>query len=229
MLAQTQPALVIADQTDDHTIRDITPISQAVKHPRHSSWMLSRLTNETKRHHVGIDEGLLSAFAIPSIGSYRHFLARMYGFSAPVGTALLAAPGLDADLLVSRVRTGWIASDLLGLGLTPVESAMLQRRLEIPELSAAQALGWLYVSERITLRHELIRNRLHAEAPDAFRIASDYLMSTSGRAHQQWNELGRALDRAVVDHDYADQILAGASEAFAVQQEWIDATSYDGF
>lgn len=227
MLARIQPAIVIGNRPDD---RDITPISIAVKHPRHSSWMLSRLTNETKEHHIGVDEGLLVSFAAPSIGAYRHFLARMYGFSAPVGTALLATVGLDAELLVSRVRTGWLASDLLGLGLTATESKMLQRRLEVPVFATgAEALGWLYVSERITLRHELIRNRMRVTAPDAFELASDYLMSTSGRAHQQWNELGRALDRAAINEEVADRILAGAHAAFAVQQDWIDATVFDGF
>ena len=103
MLARTLPAIVICDRTATERM-DITPISSAVRHPRHSSWMLSRLTNETKAHHIGIDEGLL----------------------------------------VSRVRTGWLASDLLGIGLTPVESAMLHRRLEIPVFaSGAEALGWL--------------------------------------------------------------------------------------
>jgi heme oxygenase len=225
MLARTQPALVIS--TND---REVTPISTAIKHPRHTSWMLSRLTNETKQHHISVDEGLLVSFSTPTVGAYRHFLARMYGFSAPLGTALLATPGLDAELLVARVRTGWLASDLLGLGLTRSESAMLQRRLDVPKFaSAAEALGWLYVSERITLRHELIRNRMRATVPDAFESACDYLMSTSGRAHQQWNELGRHLDRAAINEEVANRILVGAHAAFAVQQAWIDATVYDGF
>jgi heme oxygenase len=228
MLARIQPALVIGSTRRDD--RDHTPISTAIKHPRHTSWMLSRLTNETKQHHIGVDEGLLVSFVAPSVGSYRHFLARMYGFSAPVGTALLATPGLDAELLVARVRTGWLASDLLGLGLTRAESTMLQRRLEVPVFSSgAEALGWLYVSERITLRHELIRNRMRTSVPDAFDTACDYLMSTSGRAHQQWNELGRHLDRAAINEEVANRILVGAHAAFAVQQAWIDATMFDGF
>ena len=225
MLARQPLAIVTGDAQVE-----VTSISAAVKHPRHSSWMLSRLTNETRTHHIGVDEGLLASFAKPSIGAYRHFLARMYGFAAPVGVALLATPGVDAELLVMRVRTGWIAADLLGLGLGRVESTMLQRRLNVPAFeSDGEALGWLYVSERTTLRHELIRNRLHATIPEAMAIASDFLMSTSGRAHQQWNELGRALDRAAHSETVANKILDGANAAFAVQQKWIDSTVYDGF
>src|SRR5665647_1848703 len=87
MLGRIQAQAIVVSA--DH---DTSPISAALRHPRHSSWMLSRLTNETKDQHIGIDEGLLASFSSPSIGSYRHFLARMYGFSAPVGTALLATP-----------------------------------------------------------------------------------------------------------------------------------------
>lgn len=226
MLARQPLALVIGD----NQVEDVTSISTAVRHPRHSSWMLSKLTNETKAHHIGVDEGLLASFAKPSLGAYRHFLARMYGFAAPVGVALLATPGLDAELLVHRVRTGWIASDLLGLGLMRGEAAMLQRRLEVPAFASdGEALGWLYVSERTILRHELLRNRLRATIPEAMATASDFLMSTSGRAHQQWNELGRALDRAAYSEVVANKILEGAHAAFAVQQAWIDSTVYDGF
>ncbi len=228
MLARIQPhAFVISARTDD---RDVIPLSSALRHPRHSSWMLSRLTLDTKPRHQAADEGLLSPFEAPTVGAYRHFLARMYGFTAPVGVALLATPGLDAELLVPRVRTGWLASDLLGIGLTRTESLMLQRRLEVPAFrTGAEALGWLYVSERFTLRHELIRNRVRAVLPAAFETASEYLMSTSGRVHQQWNELGRALDRAARSEEVALQILEGAHAAFDAQQSWIDWTIYDGF
>lgn len=228
MLARIQPhAIVVSDRSDDHTV---TPLSSVSRHARHSSWMLARLTLDTKSRHSAADEGLMSPFEDPTVGAYRHFLARMYGFSAPVGVALLSTPGLDAELLVPRVRTAWLASDLLGLGLTRTESAMLQRRLEVPAFrTSAAALGWLYVSERFTLRHELIRNRLRQALPDAFESACDYLMSTSGRVHLQWNELGRALDRAAVSEEVAVQILEGAHAAFDTLQSWIDWTIYDGF
>jgi len=226
MLARIQSHAIVISEPD----RDVTPLSSAIRHPRHSSWMLSRLTLDTKPRHVAVDDALLSSFEDPTVDEYRHFLARMYGFSAPVGVALLATPGLDAELLVPRVRTGWLASDLLGLGLTRGESAMLQRRLDVPAFrTSAEGLGWLYVTERFTLRHELIRNRMRASLPEAFELACGYLMSTSGRVHQQWTELGRALDRAASSEDVAVQILEGAHAAFDALQSWIDWTIYDGF
>ena len=232
MLARIQPhAIVIGEQAEAGEAR---PLSFAVGHARHaarhSSWMMARLALEAGPQHRANEDALVSSLVEPSLGAYRHFLARMYGFSAPLGVALLATEGLEAELLVTRVRTGWLASDLLGLDLTRTEATMLQRRLEIPRFaSAAEALGWLYVSERITLRHELLRTRLLAVIPTVFAAACDYLMSTNGRVHMQWNELGRALDRAAPSEEVAAAIVAGARAALDVQQRWIDATVYDGF
>jgi heme oxygenase len=229
MFARIQPhAITLGGATADEAT--VIPISAAARHPRPTSWMLARLTAETKRHHATIDALLLDAIEAPSLSRYRHLLARLYGFDAPLASRLLATPGLDANFLIPRIRAAWIASDLLGLGLSRAEGSMLRRRHEIPAFfSGAEALGWLYVSERITLRHDFIRAKVGAAIPEMLEQAGDYLGSTKHRAHHSWSALGSALDRAAYCEIAAQEIVRGAQAAFASQHAWFASTPFDGF
>ncbi|MDB4963348.1 MAG: putative Heme oxygenase [Myxococcales bacterium] len=229
MLARIQPhAITLHGPTVDEGT--VTPIASAPRHPKALSPMLARLTLETKRHHAPIEELLLDAIASPSVSSYRHLLARLYGFDAPLASRLLSTTGLDASFLVPRIRAAWIASDLLGLGLSRAEGAMLLRRHEIPAFSSgAQALGWLYVSERVTLRHDLIRAKIRSAIPEVLETAGDYLGSTQHRAQHGWAGLGAALDRAAYCEIAAQEIIKGAHAAFESQHAWLASTPFDGF
>lgn len=208
----------------------VTAIREAPRPAGPTSWMLARLTLETQAHHAAIDDALLGPLTTPTRASYRHFLARMYGFEAPVGCALASTPGLDAAFVVPRIRAGWLATDLMALGLTPTESAMLRMRHPIPPLhDRAEALGWLYVIERTTLRHELIRRKVSVHAPDVLAIAGTYLHAYRSCAQQAWNELGGMLDRTATTVILADRIAQAAHAAFESQRAWLEASDWDGF
>jgi heme oxygenase len=222
------------DQLQPHDDEDtVTPIASAARPrtgSRSTSRMLARLTLETKRHHRPVEDLLIEAIAVPSLSTYRHLLARLYGFDAPLASRLLSTAGLDTNFIVPRIRAAWIASDLLGLGLSRADGSMLRRRHEIPAFaSGAQALGWLYVSERVTLRHDYIRAKVRGAIPEVFAGACDYLTSTQNRVHHGWAELGAALDRAAYNEAAAQQIVDGAQAAFESQHQWLASTPFDGF
>jgi heme oxygenase len=99
---------------------------------------------------------------------------------------------------------------------------MLTRRHAIPVLRGVpEAMGWLYVCERMTLQHEPLRNRLAAELPIALELGGSYLASYAGTAAIHWRELGAMLDQVACTPAAADRIVAGASEAFESLASWL--------
>lgn len=187
--------------------------------------MLARLARAISPHHAAIDDALMAAVRDPSLASYRYLLARLYGFDAPVLASLLCTPGFDLGLLANRPRASDLANDLLGLGITPREAPMLQHRHEVPRFgSAAEALGWLYVSERLTLCHPLMRSRVRAVMPVLLDVAGAYLRRTH-RPHVAWTQLGRVLDHVATCEVAAREIVDAAHAATISQHQWFEATA----
>jgi len=194
---------------------------------RATSWMLAHLARATSSAHAVIDEAVMAVAEEPTLASYRYLLARLYGFDAPLLANLLVTPGLDLSLLANRPRASDLANDLLALGITPREATMLQRRHEVPRFACvAEALGWLYASERITLCHPMIRARLRAVLPGALKVAGAYVGRTR-TPHVAWTQLGRYLDRIATCELVAAQIVDAADAALASQRRWFDATALD--
>jgi len=192
---------------------------------RTSSWMLARLAHETQAQHDVIDDLILTPLVAPTRARYRHYLARMYGFEAPLGCALVVTAGLDPAFVVPRVRAGWLAHDLMALGLSPTEAAVLQQRHEVPAFgSGAEALGWLYVLERTMLRHDLLRRRLARALPQEIADAGAYLGCYRTRARNAWAELGSLLDRTACSVAAVATIISAARAGLASQQGWLART-----
>ncbi len=202
----------------------VTAVAPDVAAPR-PSWMLARLASETHTHHAAIDTALGATVREPTLGGYRYLLARIYGFEAPVANALSMTRGLDVQFARRRVRASWLASDLIALGLTPAEHAVLGRRHDVPHLEAApEGLGWLYVLEMISLRVTPLRARLHEEV---LTMAGSYLMTARDSATR---ELGSTLDLVTHTPTIAKRIIAGAHDGFESLRRWFASTpQWDGF
>ena len=186
--------------------------------------MLDRLNRETATFHVDADRDLDSLFeASVSPGSYRTYLIRSYGFEAPLESALALSAVLDQMLdLRSRARAGLIAQDLLRLGLRPAAVAELPMCLTVPQFrSTAEALGWMYVVERSSLAHSVIRRHLLTCMPEEMRTASSYLQSAGGLLGTRWRQYGDALDEIASHPAVADRIVSSAIEAFRCQRRWL--------
>src|SRR5512138_315278 len=93
----------------------------------HTSWMIERLNDETRIHHAEADDDFDLLFRDDAASThYQYFLMRVYGFDAPLEAALSLTPNLALVLdLRERQKTGYLAQDLLALGLRPQELAEL--------------------------------------------------------------------------------------------------------
>lgn len=190
--------------------------------------MLARLGAESETLLDIVDDELVGSLIRPSRSSYRYMLARVYGFEAPVGTAVLHAQNLDANFARPRIRSGRLASDLIALTIAPQEQALLARRHEVPVIrSAGEALGWLYVLERLAQRIAPLSRHLSDRLPAELVHAGSYLQSAS---EPSLFGLGDALDLLARTSAMADRIAAGANAGFRSLHAWLTATPpWDGF
>ncbi len=186
------------------------------------SSLLTRLTLETTAHHAHVDEALHGPLEFPTVPAYRQYLCTLYGFQAPLEAAVVLTPGMDLDFMQGRLKAGRIASDVLAIGLTAKEFRVLARRHTIPAFrSVPEALGWLYVSERMTLQHETLRHRLANELSIVVELGGSFLAAYHGVAGERWRELGELLDQVAWSADIGDRVVAAANEAFRWLAGWI--------
>ncbi|NVB81675.1 MAG: biliverdin-producing heme oxygenase [Kofleriaceae bacterium] len=183
---------------------------------------LLRLNLETQSHHATADQAWLSLQGRElTKWQYLRRLVAVYGFEAPLESALAYTPHLP--LLVDlrrRQRAGYIAQDLLALGLSASEIAELPQCVPMaPFSSALEALGWLYVSERETLLHDRIRTRVLEAMPD-LRHATAYLSAYDGVVGARWQELGAVIDRVVRSSRMLDEVIVAAHAAFRTWERW---------
>lgn len=185
--------------------------------------MVDRLTEETRVHHAEADSDMDALFGKDvTAGQYLVYLMRVYGFEAPLDAAIAMTPKLELLLdLRARSRAGFLAQDMMALGVRPAEVTALPLCLAIPQFrSVAEAMGWLYVVERTTLSHNVIRRHLTTRFPIEMRTASAYLSSYDGIVGKRWHELGAALDLVAHHPAVAERIVAAANDAFRCRRTW---------
>lgn len=181
---------------------------------------LIQLHLATRGYHVAADAPWVNLLT-PTVqrDAYIRHLIKVYGFEAPLEAAFRYTPGLTSLIdLRARARSGLLAQDLIRLGLAPARIAQLTQRFAT-FVSAAEALGWMYVTERATLLHGSIRRHLQARIPEVAG-ASAYLTAYDGLTGDRWSELGAALDAAVAFPASKRLLVMSASQAFVALHAW---------
>ena len=197
----------------------------------HGSWMIERLHVDTRRYHAEADADFDVVFRTNCSSShYLAFLLRVYGFEAPLESALALTPNLELMIdLSERRKAHYLVKDILTLGLQPVELDDIPQCMTIPQFrGAAEALGWMYVVERSTLAHCVIRRHLLTVLPREMSRASEYLQSYAGVVGRRWRDFGTLLDDIARQPAIADRIVTAANEAFRAQRRWIQVEQANG-
>jgi heme oxygenase len=188
---------------------------------RDTSVTLARLGQETRAFHADAD-ALWQRLMVPEItaSQYLDTLIRVFGFEGPIEAALAYTPRLALVIDVhERFRAGFIAQDLLALGMRPGEIAQLPQCVVAPFASPLEGLGWMYVVERATLLHDQVRRYIHVRMPQA-RDACVYLGATDATATTRWQELGNCIERAIRTPRMLDDVINGAHAAFRCWNDW---------
>lgn len=185
--------------------------------------MIVRLNLETRAFHAAADGGWRSLL-VPevTVGAYIQQLVHAYAFEGPIEAALAYTPHLELVIDVhERYRAGYIAQDLIALGLRPGEVARLPQQIIAPFASPLEALGWMYVVERMNPLLEEVRRYLAVRLPQT-QHARVYLGSCDGHISARWQAFGHALDRAVRSPRMIDEVLHAARAGF---RTWIETLS----
>lgn len=188
----------------------------------HPSWMIARLDVETQLHHADADADVLFGDDTGS-SDYLMYLTRVYGFEAPLESSFAMTPNLDLVVdLRERQKAGFLAQDLLQLGLRPADVAEIPQCLRIPQFrGTAEALGWMYVVERTTLAHSVIRRHLMTRLPRPIANASAYLQCYAGVTGARWRQFGAVLDDVCRHPAIADRVIGAANDAFRTRRRWL--------
>jgi heme oxygenase (biliverdin-IX-beta and delta-forming) len=185
--------------------------------------MLTRLDMETRAHHAEADAYWLDLMAAGVTREhYKTLLMKLYGFEAPVESALVYTPHLVIADRRERTRSGLIAQDLLELGVAPSRITALPQCSSIaPFADPGEALGWKYVLERPTQMHGAIKRNLVNRVSDVAH-ACRYLSACDGVAAARWQQLGALLDEVAARPGIGERILDGAKAAFRCLSDWFE-------
>jgi heme oxygenase len=163
-----------------------------------------------------------AAIAQPSRESYRRFLCVLYGFVTAFEARFAFALGLDITFIENRIKSGRMANDLLALGLTAYERVRLSRRCVVPAfVGSVEALGWLFVVERLTLDFPSLRNRIRAAIPYDLEIAGSFIGADASEIESSWSDLGRVLDHHVHSKPELERATRAAEAALHCLEEWV--------
>lgn len=185
-----------------------------------TSWMLARLKRETQAQQLAADEDRLAPLRTTTTSkTYAAYLARVFGFEAPVESAFVATPGFASHLdLGWRSQMRLLRSDLAALGTidpTRLPSCPIARFS-----SEIEAFGWAYVIEHSAAGHTELRCHFQRSLPAQLASAGAYLLGGARGASSRLGELGEALDRYASDPASATKIVESAQAGFRVQRQW---------
>jgi heme oxygenase len=159
----------------------------------------------------------------PSRRTYRRWLCDLYGFIAPL-EAKLSYSGLELSFITPRMKASRLASDLLDIGMTRTDHALLMRPCAIPELvDPVQAIAWLAVVERMTWKLESIRCML-MKVPSlatAMETAGSFLRTHEGVVRERWFELGHLVDQHVKCGEALERMTACAYDCLDCLDQWM--------
>lgn len=184
--------------------------------------IVDRLREATRTLHARTEE--LAAVAEGGRDRYLWFVARQYGFAAPLEPRLAAAPGIaetGLDLELRRRAHLW-AADLLHFDLHP---ARLPRCEALPRVDgAARALGALYVLEGSTLGGAFLLAHLGRTLGISPGKGASGLSPYGHALREMWVAYADALDGFVRTTPGAvPEVIDAAEETFARMIDWLRA------
>jgi heme oxygenase len=184
--------------------------------------IVDRLREATRALHEETED--VAAVVQGGRDRYVWFVARQYGFLAPLEPRLAAAPGIEAAGLdlERRRRAHLLAADLLHLGVHP---GRLPRCEALPRVdSAARALGALYVLEGSTLGGVFLLAYLGRTLGITASAGASGLAPYGHALREMWVAYADALDGFVRARPAAaPEVIDAARETFARMIDWMRA------
>jgi heme oxygenase len=152
-----------------------------------------------------------------SVERYAQQLALAYGFDSAVEAALAYSP--LRGFAPQRPCAGYLVEDLITLGIAPAHVARLPQCSVAPFGTEAEALGWLYLLERVAQVHNTVHVFLHVQLPAA-RAACRYLEITTIERPERARLLVDRLARMDTNAHQQELVVEAMHAAFERATEW---------
>ncbi|MDO9353133.1 MAG: biliverdin-producing heme oxygenase [Solirubrobacteraceae bacterium] len=178
---------------------------------------MESLRAATRERHTRIEARVDAENSFASIGTYREFLTRLYGFHAPFSLKLEARSSAFPELLPLPPRADLLALDLLVLG---TEASTLPVCTDLPTFASdAEAVGGLYVVEGSALGGAVLA-RLAGRKLELDQDTGTAFLSGSEGLSARWKLLIARIDSTAEQHG-ADGIIDGACRTFDAMEAWL--------
>jgi heme oxygenase len=180
--------------------------------------LVDRLQQETQSLHAEVDEELVKHPVSARV--YQRYLARTYGFVAPLERAISTTPSIEKYVDLRRFnKEELLRRDLLALHFTNHQIDSLPQ-CSVPLFNtAAEALGWAYFIERSTLAHGSTFRAVASHIPGDVAFASSYLKCYFGAVGEMWRAFSDSLDLIEADGE-GNVVLDSARAAFMFYHRW---------
>ena len=184
--------------------------------------ILQSLKDETAAQHDALERRVSLETRLRDAHSYARLLARMYGFYAPLESALGEVRGYDTlGLDFDRRRKAHrLAADLTALGRDP---AALPLRAAAPPGSLSVALGCMYVLEGATLGGQYVRRAVAARLGLTAGRGCAFFDSYGDQVGVMWNQFRVALVAHAETPAVEAEMVAAARDTFAALDRWLAA------
>jgi heme oxygenase len=199
--------------------------------------ILKRLKLATSASHSALEEKLPLMNADLSRQAYCRFVARFFGFYAPLEAQLMASPHwqqLPFDY-ADRQKTPRLTQDLLALGTTPTALSATPLCAALPPLHAPeQLLGCLYVIEGATLGGRSITQHLHTKLGLTPQSGGAFFDGYGTQTGSRWKAFCTMLMNNADHPDHPNHpidesrhaaIVAAADSTFQTLTQWLFPTS----
>jgi len=182
--------------------------------------LIDLLDRETADLHREVDNELLASPVSPR--EYQRYLARTYGFVAPIERSITTTPAIERYADLRRFsKEELLRRDLLALHYTTHQIDQLPQ-CSVPLFDTpADALGWAFFIERSTLSHPAVFRHLASCIPGEVAFASSYLKCYVGSIGEMWRGFSESLDMLASEVEAArQQVIEAARTAFRFHQRW---------
>jgi heme oxygenase len=186
--------------------------------------IIAVLKEGTRRQHEAI-ERIMPFFRNDfSSEDYIRVIKAFLGFFEPVERELASIPtwhlsGLDLD---QRLRSNLLRDDLLSLGVSTSDIAVIPRCADLPNLASIdEGFGCLYVLEGSTLGGQLIARQVQTLVTTSKETGAMFFQGYGSQTGAMWRDFCSNLRSHAHSSKNQTAILAAAESTFKKLETWM--------
>jgi heme oxygenase len=165
-----------------------------------------------------------------SLGAYIRVLKAFLGFFEPVERDLrsIATRDIFGFNIDRRQRANLLRKDLLALGVTPAETALIPRCDHLPRLeNVDDGIGCLYVLEGSTLGGQLIAREVQTRFGVGEKTGAGFFHGYGSQTGAKWREFCTSVRIYAAGAESQSAIVESARSTFGLLESWMRKANFN--